>query len=53
MSEQPKTRPPVPDGRSRFVMTRQKQPNEKGFIGYDVIWDSFQKEVKYQTPKRP
>lgn len=52
MSEQ-KTRPQVPDGRSRFVVTRQKQPNDKGFIGYEVIWDSFQKEAKYQTPKRP
>ncbi len=52
MSEQ-KTRPQVPDGHSRFVVTRQKQPNDKGFVGYDVIWDSFQKEAKYQTPKRP
>lgn len=53
MSDQQKTRPKVPDGHSRFVVTRQKEPNEKGFVGYDVIWDSFQKEVPYQTPKRP
>ncbi len=53
MSEQSKTRPQVPDGHSRFVVTRQKQPNEKGFVGYDVIWEEFQKEIKYQTPKRP
>lgn len=52
MSEQ-KPRPQVPDGHSRFVVTRQKQPNDKGFVGYDVIWESFQKEAKYQTPKRP
>lgn len=52
MSEQ-KPRTPVPDGHSRFVLTRQKQPNDKGFVGYDVIWESFQKEAKYQTPKRP
>jgi hypothetical protein len=53
MSEPAKTRPQVPDGHSRFVVTRQKQPNDKGFIGYDVIWEKFQKEVPYQTPKRP
>jgi len=53
MSDQAKPRPQVPDGQSRFVVTRQKQPNEKGFVGYDVIWEQFQKEVPYQTPKRP
>ena len=53
MSEQSNTRPKVPDGHSRFVVTCQRQPNDKGFVGYDVIWDKFQKEVKYQTPKRP
>ena len=53
MSEQSNTRPKVPDGHSRFVVTRQRQPNEKGFVGYDVIWEQFQKEAKYQTPKRP
>jgi len=53
MSEPNKTRPKVPEGKARFVTTRQKEANEKGFVGYDVIWDSFQKEVKYETPKRP
>ena len=53
MSEPAKTRPQVPDGHSLYVVTRQKQANEKGFVGYDVIWDKFQKEVPYQTPKRP
>jgi hypothetical protein len=53
MSEPKKTRPKVPEGKARFVTTRQKEANEKGFVGYDVIWDSFQKEVKYETPKRP
>lgn len=52
MSEQ-KARPQVPDGHSRFLVTRQKQANEKGFVGYTVVWESFQKEAKYQTPKRP
>ena len=53
MSEQTNIRPKVPDGYSRFVVTRQKQPDEKGFVGYDVIWDAFQKEAAYQTPKHP
>lgn len=53
MSEQPKSRPKVPEGKSRFVLTRQKEANEKGFVGYETIWDSFQKEAKYTTPKRP
>ena len=53
MSEQKKTRPEVPDGKARFVVTRQMKPNEKGFVGYETIWEPFQKEVEYQTPKRP
>jgi hypothetical protein len=43
----------VPDGKARFVTTRQKEPNEKGFVGYETIWEPFQKEAEYQTPKRP
>jgi len=39
MSEQPKT--------------RQMAPNETGYVGYETIWESFQKEAKYTTPKRP
>lgn len=53
MSGQPKTRPKVPEGKSRFLVTRQKEPNEKGFVGYETIWDSFQKVAEYTTPKRP
>jgi hypothetical protein len=52
MSEK-KTTPKVPDGHTRFVTTRQKEPNEKGFVGYETIWESFQKEAEYKTPKRP
>lgn len=52
MSEQ-KTRPEVPEGHARFVSTKQKAANEKGFIGYETTWESFQKEVPYTTPKRP
>ncbi len=53
MSEQKKIRPKVPEGQTRFVTTRQKEPNEKGFVGYETIWKPVQKEVEYTTPKRP
>ncbi len=43
----------VPDGRSRYFTTRQKQPTEKGFVGFETIWEPFQKEKPYETPKRP
>ena len=52
MSQQ-STRPKVPTGQSRFLTTKQKEPNEKGFVGYETIWESFQKEVEYSTPKKP
>ena len=52
MSEQkPVTK--VPDGQARYLITRQKQPNDKGFVGYETLWEPFQKEVAYKTPKRP
>ncbi len=52
MSEQkPITK--VPDGQARFLTTRQMAPNAKGFVGYETVWKPFQKEVAYQTPKRP
>jgi len=53
MSEKPKSRPKVPEGKARFLLTRQKEANEKGFVGYETIWESFQKEAQYTTPKRP
>jgi len=53
VSEEKKTRPKVPDGKSLYLVTRQMEANEKGFVGYETIWESFQKEVKYETPKRP
>lgn len=53
MSEQKNTRPKVPEGEARFVKTRQMEPNDKGYVGYQTTWDSFQKEVPYQTPKQP
>jgi hypothetical protein len=53
MGEQKSTPTKVPDGKSRFVTTRQKAPNEKGFIGYETVWEPFQKEAEYKTPRRP
>lgn len=53
MSEPAKTKRPVPEGKSRFLTTRQKSPNEKGFVGYDTLWKPFHKEVAYVTPKKP
>jgi len=53
MSAAPKTRPKVPEGKSEYMITRQLEPNEKGFVGYETIWEPFQKEVEYTTPKRP
>jgi hypothetical protein len=52
MSEQ-KDKPKVPEGKSRYFKTRQMEPNEKGFVGYETVWEPFQKEVEYKTPKRP
>ena len=53
MSQPSKSRPKVPEGKTRFQRTKQMEPNDKGFVGYETIWDSFQKEVAYKTPKRP
>jgi hypothetical protein len=53
MSEPKKERPAVPEGASQYLKTRQMKPNEKGFVGYETEWESFQKEVKYETPKKP
>jgi hypothetical protein len=53
MSDAPKERPKVPEGHVRFFSTKQKAPTEKGFVGYETTWESWQKEVPYTTPKRP
>ena len=53
MSDAPKARPKVPEGTSAYLKTKQMEANEKGFVGYQTTWDTWQKEVEYQTPKRP
>lgn len=53
MSEEKKAPPKVPEGHARFVTTRQLPPDEKGFVGYETVWEPFHKEVEYETPKKP
>lgn len=53
MSDAPKARPKVPEGKARFLTTTQMEANEKGYVGYKTTWEPFQKEVPYQTPKKP
>lgn len=53
MSDAPNTRPKVPEGKSRFLTTTQKEATETGYVGYNTTFESFQKEVPYQTPKKP
>ncbi len=43
----------VPEGQARFFKTRQLKPTETGYVGYETIWEPFQKEAEYETPKRP
>ena len=44
---------PVPDGETPYYTTKQMKPNDKGFVGYETVWKEFQKEVPYETPKKP
>ena len=55
MSDEKPKQPPakVPDGKSRFYSTRQMPPNEKGFVGFETVWEPMQKEAEYKTPKQP
>ena len=53
MSEEKKVPAKVPEGHARFLTTRQKAPNEVGFVGYETVWEPFQKEAEYETPKQP
>ena len=45
--------PKVPDGHARFVTTRQLPPTDKGFVGFETVWEPFHKEAEYETPKQP
>ena len=43
----------VPEGQARYFKTRQMEPTEKGFVGFETIWEQMQKEAEYETPKTP
>lgn len=43
----------VPNGKARFFVTKQMKPTKSGYVGYETVWEPFQKEAKYETPKRP
>ena len=53
MAQAKSTRPKVPEGKTRYLVTKQKEPNKAGFVGYDTNWEPMQKVAKYTTPKRP
>jgi hypothetical protein len=53
MSDQPKEKRLVPDGKSKFMTTRRKEPTKTGYVGYEVVWEPFHTVVEYTTPKRP
>ncbi len=53
MSDKKNGRPDVPEGVMPYVTTTQMDATEAGFVGYKTTWKEFQKEVEYQTPKRP
>jgi len=44
---------PVPDGVTKYYTTKQMPVNEKGYVGYQTEWVEWQKEVPYETPKKP
>jgi hypothetical protein len=44
---------PVPEGKTPYYTTRQMEPTKKGFVGYETVWEEFQTEVPYETPKKP
>ncbi len=53
MSEQAATRPKVPEGKTRYLTTRQMKPTDTGYVGYETIWEPLQKEAEYSKPKQP
>ena len=43
----------VPEGSARFFKTRQMEATEKGFVGFETVWEPMQKVAEYETPKKP
>jgi len=44
---------PVPDGKTKYYTTKQQPATEQGHVGYKTEWVEWQKEVPYETPKKP
>lgn len=47
------SRPKVPEGKTDYYTTRQKEATDKGYVGYDILWKTLQKEAAYTIPKQP
>ena len=43
----------VPPCKVRFMETRPLPKNEKGFVGFETIWEPWHKEAEYTIPERP
>lgn len=53
MSGAATTRPKVPEGKAPYLTTTQMEIKPDSFVGYTTTFESFQKEAKYVTPKKP
>ena len=53
MSGAATTRPKVPEGKAPYLTTTQMEIKPDSFVGYTTTWAPFQKEVKYEIPKKP
>ncbi len=43
----------VPECKVRFMTTRPMKKTKDGFVGFETIWEPFQKVAEYKTPERP
>ncbi len=43
----------VPPCKVRFMETRPLPKDEKGFAGFETIWEPWHKEAEYTIPERP
>ncbi len=43
----------VPPCKNRFFETRALPKNDKGFVGFETIFEPWQKEAEYTVPERP
>jgi len=43
----------VPECKVDHMLTRPLPKTDKGFVGFETVWEPWQKEVEYQTPEAP